>query len=315
MDLGIAAHLVMAKNRMADDDCGGAEIIRSHAAEDGDAQSRHDADRSARASGMPLSGSPAPMGKRGQLNPNMSRWLMGYPVQWCQCATRVIKPQAREAMNASEAEAHSIPANANIVRATLLRTRFKSGVLEDLTAFSRRVFCNRACMAAWMEGQIKRPSVKAGHRQSSKHVKAACEMCQRTGTRLYVHHRDEEPVEQCPIELTDVVRLLPSSLDIRGELHGDHATAEALRLVRQTRGAERLLQYPSDQIQAVWRSLTEEDQDIFRLAIGQSGLVRTIEHPLAHGAPARVGRLRGYGNAIVPQVAQVFIEAYLEATC
>jgi len=34
--------------------------------------------------------------------------------------------------------------------------------------------------------------------------------------------------------------------------------------------------------------------------------------PLAHGAAARVGRLRGYGNAIVAPVAQAFIEAYLE---
>jgi len=33
--------------------------------------------------------------------------------------------------------------------------------------------------------------------------------------------------------------------------------------------------------------------------------------PLAHGAAARVGRLRAYGNAIVPQAAQAFIEAYL----
>jgi site-specific DNA-cytosine methylase len=34
--------------------------------------------------------------------------------------------------------------------------------------------------------------------------------------------------------------------------------------------------------------------------------------PLAHGLPARVGRLRGYGNAIVPQAAQAFIEAWME---
>ncbi len=35
--------------------------------------------------------------------------------------------------------------------------------------------------------------------------------------------------------------------------------------------------------------------------------------PLAHGAAARVGRLRGYGNAIVAPAAQAFIEAYLES--
>jgi len=33
--------------------------------------------------------------------------------------------------------------------------------------------------------------------------------------------------------------------------------------------------------------------------------------PLAHGIPNRVGTLRGAGNAIVPQVAAAFIEAYL----
>ena len=33
--------------------------------------------------------------------------------------------------------------------------------------------------------------------------------------------------------------------------------------------------------------------------------------PLAHGAPKRVGRLRGYGNAIVAPLAQVFLEEVL----
>lgn len=34
--------------------------------------------------------------------------------------------------------------------------------------------------------------------------------------------------------------------------------------------------------------------------------------PLAHGVPNRMGKLRGYGNAIVPQEAQAFIEAVMD---
>ena len=47
------------------------------------------------------------------------------------------------------------------------------------------------------------------------------------------------------------------------------------------------------------------------------GKERRVEpriRPLADGVPGRVGQLRAYGNAIVPQVAKEFIMAYMEVT-
>lgn len=47
----------------------------------------------------------------------------------------------------------------------------------------------------------------------------------------------------------------------------------------------------------------------------RDGRWRAVEpgtFPLAHGAPARVGRLRGYGNAIAAPVAQAFVEAVMD---
>lgn len=45
------------------------------------------------------------------------------------------------------------------------------------------------------------------------------------------------------------------------------------------------------------------------------GKYRPVEpgtQPLAHGIPGRVGRLRAYGNAIVPEAAAQFVASYLE---
>jgi len=49
----------------------------------------------------------------------------------------------------------------------------------------------------------------------------------------------------------------------------------------------------------------------------RDGKARPVEpgtFPLAHGAPARVGRLRAYGNAIVPQAAAGFVRAFMEVS-
>lgn len=53
--------------------------------------------------------------------------------------------------------------------------------------------------------------------------------------------------------------------------------------------------------------------DILHCADGKTRRVEAGTFPLAHGIPGRVGLLRGYGNAIVPPCAAVFVRAFMES--
>jgi len=52
--------------------------------------------------------------------------------------------------------------------------------------------------------------------------------------------------------------------------------------------------------------------DILPCRDGKARRVEAGTFPLAHGIPGRMGLLRGYGNAIVPQVAAQFVMAWME---
>jgi DNA (cytosine-5)-methyltransferase 1 len=123
----------------------------------------------------------------------------------------------------------------------------------------------------------------------------------------------QKSAKQCAIELEDVVSLLPCSLSL-AKLYGDWRTEESLRLLQQAIYEAGALLYPSQPIQKVWASLSEEEKNSVRMGFDASRWKKLVSSPLECGATNRVGRLRGYGNAIVAPQAEEFIRAYMEIT-
>lgn len=82
----------------------------------------------------------------------------------------------------------------------LVRRRFSNGQPEDRTAFRKRKYCDRACMAAGYTGQIKVLNAKNSRKQAARKRKSGCEQC---GSRqnLHVHHADENPLNNTPSNL------------------------------------------------------------------------------------------------------------------
>jgi hypothetical protein len=166
-------------------------------------------------------------------------------------------------------------------------------------------------MHGGMDGGADKGGVREEQSQAvSKSSERIVRDMQPLGHKVVGASQGRGPDEQHPVELADIVRLLPSSLSL-AELHGRWRDAEVLRVLLRTVREIRGVQYASESLEEAWASLGEDEKERIAVGFDAGAWRRVVPFPLATGTLARVTRLRGYGNAIVPQVAEIFIRAAL----
>ena len=142
-----------------------------------------------------------------------------------------------------------------------------------------------------------------------------------------------ESYEQLTIEFDDVMLEMPQGSTLT-ELFGPDGS-EYMQTLRQASDESRSVLDSQYALSKIWESLDDKEKDRVRVHFDNRIWVFTEGlKPLANGLPrgvgyssdpsesidanntqeARVMRLKGYGNAIVPQVAASFIKAFMEAT-
>lgn len=119
--------------------------------------------------------------------------------------------------------------------------------------------------------------------------------------------------KQQEVELDDIMSQLPQAYSF-AKLHRDGATESAVLILHKRLIQETNVQHSLEQTVEIWTSIGKEAKDRFSMGIDVRVWRRMVFFPLEDKSPARVGRLCGYGNAIVAQQSSHFIGAYLDVS-
>jgi len=202
-------------------------------------------------------------------------------------------------------------------RMQILRENFSEEEIQRQSGIEWS-FSEESILQSFLHGELDGRSNKSTqHPKSSETIQESqedplCRMSSDRRTTVCSSHR-QEPDEQHPSQLNDVVRFLPQSLSL-AKLYRRREDFIALSLLYKAICKEASVQHSPHTAKKVWPSLSKEAKSRIRMDFDASRWRVVAPFPLSGAKETinRVGRLRGYGNALCAPQAQGFIEAYLE---
>ena len=166
-------------------------------------------------------------------------------------------------------------------------------------------------MAQHMKKEIC-SSLSHSRMKAAKTAANACEICGMTND-LQVHHVDKNPRNNVPSNLRTLCRSCHArchspNFTETGELRNPCVYCNKPSMKRG------LCYTHLSRFKRFGHPLAKKKKNSVRMGFDASRWKKLVSSPLECGATNRVGRLRGYGNAIVAPQAEAFIRAYMEIT-
>lgn len=230
----------------------------------------------------------------GQLNPTFVEWLQGYAMNWTDMDNDGIMPHGTTTKTRTE---ETVPSVRGDTDAEAIRR--PAGRPLDVQP--------QEVLQPGVHGQGF-PDRESRQRHEEIPTSAESLMRELREHRASLRTSQGQGLEQQrTFQFDDAVQFLSHIIASFSGRHRDEEREAAVLRLRKTVISAWAVFYPPVKVQEIWQSLSEEDQDWTVVAACRGPWHSEWPNTgrLATAVPHRVDRLRGLGNSIVPQIAEL----------
>ncbi len=237
----------------------------------------------------------------GQLNPEFVEWLQGYAMNWTNMDKASILRYGKKKESRSDQALRDMPDTPE--EKTVQREMGRHGRLHQTEVLRPGVYGQGADGG---EPRERREEIQTPTETIMRDLRDYRESGRAS--------QGQELEQQRPFQFDDAVQFLSHIIaSCTGRHHDEEREAAVLRLRQAVIQTWSLLR-PPESTQEIWESISDEEKDwtIISACRGPWHAEIPTVTRLATGQAERVNRLRGLGNSIVPQIAELIFRQIKE---